>query len=74
MDIKERVIKLLGNRKKIAITEATRFKEDLQTDSLDFMDMIFDVEEEFGFEVDIDVVKDFKTVGEVIEYVKQNAK
>ena len=74
MDIKERLIKILGNRKKVEITEATRFKEDLQTDSLDFMDMIFDVEEEFGFEVDIDVVKDFKTVGEVIEYVKKNCK
>ena len=73
MEIKERVIKLLSNRKKIEITEATRFKEDLQTDSLDFMDMIFDVEEEFGFEVDIDEVKDLKTVGEVVEYVKKNA-
>ena len=74
MEIRERVIKLLRNRKNTEITEATRFKEDLQTDSLDFMDMIFDVEEEFGFEVDIDEVKDFKTVGEVIAYVSKKAK
>ena len=74
MDIKTRLIKLLRNRKNVEITDATRFKEDLETDSLDFMDMIFDVEGEFGFEVDIDEVKDFKTVGEVVDYVAKHAK
>jgi len=70
MDIKARVIKLLGRNKKIEINENTRFKEDLQTDSLDFMDLVFDVEGEFGIEVDIDEVKDYKTVGEMIKYIE----
>ena len=69
MDIRERIFKLLSKGKDVEITDATRFKEDLKTDSLDFMDLVFDVEDEFGIEVDIDIVKDFKTVGEVVAYV-----
>lgn len=72
MTIQERVIEVLkkSNKKEVEITNATRFKEDLQTDSLDFMDLVFDIEDEFGIEVDIDLVKDFKTVGEVVSYVE----
>lgn len=54
-----------------AITEESRFMEDLGFNSYDFMAMIGEIEETFDIEVTEREVINVKTVGEAIDYIKQ---
>lgn len=54
----------------VTITAETRFKEDLEADSLDLFDMVMDLEEEFGIEIDSEELEKFTTVGSIIEYIE----
>lgn len=51
----------------------TTFVDDLGADSLDIVDMVIDIEEEFQTEIDDDQVGDFKTIGDVIKWLEKNA-
>ncbi|MDE5618576.1 MAG: acyl carrier protein [Clostridia bacterium] len=52
------------------LTADTRLNEDLKADSLDKVSMLMRLEEEFDIEIDDDKALQFKTVGDVAEYVK----
>ena len=54
----------------VEITEATRFKEDLEADSLDLFDMVMDFDETFGIEIPSEDLENLKTVGDVISYIE----
>ena len=55
---------------KDTITLDTRFKEDLDADSLDLFEMIISIEEEYGLEFPAEDLEQLKTVGEVIAYLQ----
>lgn len=52
------------------ITESTRFKEDMEADSLDLFDLAMSIEEAFGVEISSEELANITTVGSVIEYLK----
>ncbi|MBO5282822.1 MAG: acyl carrier protein [Lachnospiraceae bacterium] len=54
----------------VEITEATRFKEDLEADSLDLFEMVMALEDEFGIEIPSEDLEQLATVGDVMEYLK----
>ena len=54
------------------IAQDTSLKEDLQADSLDIVEIIMSIEEEFGIQVDDDDALAFKTVGDVVSYIESN--
>ena len=54
------------------ITMDTSLKEDLQADSLDIVEIIMSIEEEFNIQVDDDEALTFKTVGDVVNYIEKN--
>ena len=57
-----------------AITEEASFIDDLGADSLDIVELIMALEEEFGIEIpDADAEK-VVTVGDVVNYIKENVK
>ena len=57
-----------------AITEDSSFIDDLGADSLDLVELIMALEEEFGLEIpDADAEK-VVTVGDVVNYIKENIK
>ncbi|MDE6550887.1 MAG: acyl carrier protein [Clostridia bacterium] len=64
------IIKDVMNPPDIEITEATRLNEDLKADSLDKVSMLMQLEETFPVEIDDDKALQFKTVGDVYEYLK----
>lgn len=54
----------------VEITEATRFKEDLEADSLDLFELVMAFEEEYGVEIPSEDLEKITTVGSVIDYMK----
>ena len=55
------------------ITMDTSFVEDLNADSIDIMDLMMSVEDEFGLaEVDESAMEGIKTVGDVVGYISDH--
>ncbi len=55
------------------ITMDTSFVEDLNADSIDIMDLMMSVEDEFGLaEVDESAMESIKTVGDVVGYISEH--
>lgn len=52
------------------ITEETRFKEDLDVDSLDLFELVMALEEEFGTEIPTEDLNELTTVGAVVKYIE----
>ena len=58
------------NLEGVEITMETRFKEDLEADSLDLFELVMAFEEEYGIEIPSEDLEQITTVGAVIEYMK----
>ena len=56
------------------ITLDSKVAEDLGADSLDVVDLIMSIEEEFDMEIDDDAVEKMKTVGDIIAFIDSNNK
>lgn len=55
------------------ITENTNIAEDLDADSLDIIELMMTVEEEFGVVIEEDELTQFKTIADVARYIDENA-
>lgn len=51
------------------ITKETSFKDTLNADSLDLVELVMALEDEFGLEVEDDDMEHIKTVGDAVEYI-----
>lgn len=51
------------------IDESTRFKEDLEADSLDLYTLVQELEDRYGVRISDDVAAGILTVGQAVEYV-----
>ncbi len=56
------------------ITEDSHFIEDLGADSLDTVELVMALEEEFGIEISDEDAEKIQTVGDVIKYIKSHQK
>jgi acyl carrier protein len=54
------------------INPESRFREDLEADSLDLVELIMEFEDEFGGEISDEDAQSITTVGEAVDYVKNN--
>lgn len=54
------------------ITMETKFKEDLDADSLDLFEMVMAAEEEYGIEIPSDDIENITTVGEFVKYLEEH--
>jgi acyl carrier protein len=55
------------------VTEDARFQEDLETDSLDLVELVMTMEEKFGIKISDEEAADIKTVGDAIDFVMKVA-
>ena len=55
------------------VTVVTYLQEDLGADSLDVVDLLMSIEDEFGVEVPDDEIENIKTVGSLVSYIEANA-
>ena len=71
--IKELTIEHFGCDESKVVPEAS-FVDDLGGDSLDQVEFVMSLEEEYGFVVPDGVAEKIKTVGDAVEYVENNIK
>jgi acyl carrier protein len=69
--VKNIVVDLLGVDADRVVPSA-RFREDLEADSLDLVELIMAFEEEFGGEITDEDAQKITTVGEAISYINTN--
>lgn len=55
------------------VTADTDLQADLGADSLDVVDLLMSIEDEFGVEVPDDEIENIKTVGSLVSYIEANA-
>ncbi len=73
-DIAEQVRRIIAEQLMVDIEEVTddaSFIEDLGADSLDTVEMIMEIEDEFGIEIPDEDAEKMQTVGQAIEYIKK---
>ncbi len=56
------------------ITDETNFKSDLDADSIDLVEFILQLEDEFGAEISDEDAEKIKTVGDAVNYVVDHQK
>jgi acyl carrier protein len=54
------------------IDEATRFKEDLEADSLDLYTLVQELEDTYGVSMDDEQAAKILTVGQAVDFVLEN--
>ncbi|MCM1114239.1 MAG: acyl carrier protein [Clostridium sp.] len=54
------------------ITSESLLVEDLGADSLDAIDIVMSVEDEFGIEVPDEIIEKMESVGDIISFVENN--
>ena len=72
-DVLEKVSKIIVDRLGVDESEVTleaSFKDDLGADSLDVVELVMELEDEFGMEISDDDAEKISTVGDAVNYIK----
>ncbi|MGN1269659.1 MAG: acyl carrier protein [Clostridia bacterium] len=69
--VKTIVVDQLGTSEENVKEEAT-FVDDLAADSLDIVELVMQIEEEFDMEIPDNEAEKIVTVGDVVEYIKEH--
>ncbi len=71
-DVLERVTKIVVDRLGVEESEVTleaSFKDDLGADSLDVVELVMELEDEFDMEISDDDAEKIATVGDAVNYI-----
>jgi acyl carrier protein len=70
--IKELIIEELVLDEDVEITEKTSLMGDFEADSLDAVEIIMALEDEFDMEIPDEAAEDFKNIGDIVKYIEAN--
>lgn len=55
-----------------SIEMTTNIADDLSADSLDVVEILMNIEDEFGIEIPDEAIEEIKTVGDLVSYIENN--
>jgi acyl carrier protein len=70
--VKEIIVDQLGVEAE-EVTPEAHFIEDLGADSLDIVELVMALEEEFGLEIPDEEAEKISTVNDAVEYIRENS-
>ena len=70
--VKELIIEELVLDEDMEITEKTSLMDDLEADSLDAVEIIMALEDEFDLEIPDEAAEEFKNIGDIVKYIEAN--
>jgi len=76
-EVLERVTKIIVDRLGVDESQVTleaSFKEDLGADSLDVVELVMELEDEFGMEISDEDAENIGTVGDAVNYINNSQK
>ena len=76
MNVFETIRNILADQLSIdpeSLTMETDMLNDLDADSLDVVDVVMSLEDEFGIEIPDEAIEDIRLVGDLVKYVEANA-
>ncbi|MGE5557905.1 MAG: acyl carrier protein [Bacillota bacterium] len=76
MDVFDKVKEIITKTLSIddeQITENASFQDDLGADSLDIVELVMALEEEFDLEIPDEDAEQIKTVGDAVKYIQTNS-
>jgi acyl carrier protein len=56
------------------VVDSANFRDDLEADSLDMVELVMQIEEAFDLQIPDEDVERIKTVGDAVKYVKERVK
>lgn len=71
----EKVVQILAEQLSVdpdKITMDSMIEDDLDADSLDAIDIVMSIEDEFGIEVPDEAITDMKSVGDIVNFIENN--
>lgn len=74
MDILEKVKAVVVEKLGVEpekVTPEARFIEDLNADSLDIVELVMGLEDEFGLEISDEEAENIRTVGDAIKFIEE---
>ena len=74
--VDERVKKIIAEQLGVEedeVTSGASFVEDLGADSLDTVELVMALEEEFGIEIPDDAAETIQTVGDAVKFIEKSA-
>lgn len=71
-EISDRIVTIIQERQgeDFVVTESLSLKDDLDADSVDLMEFILTLEDEFNIEISDEEIDQLQSVGDVVEVVK----
>lgn len=72
-EVRTIIMDLLGVEE-VKVTPQAKFREDLEADSLDLVELIMAFEEKFGGEISDEDAQKITTVGEAVTYIETHLK
>lgn len=75
-EIKAKVIEIISKSFKLdasSVTEDKSFQDDLGADSLETVELVMALEEEFGIEISDEDAEKIRTVGDAVDFIAKSA-
>ncbi len=69
--VKEIIVEQLGLEESQEIKKGTSLINDLEADSLDAVEIVMAIEDEFGIEIPDEEAENFKNIGDIVDYVEK---